>query len=564
MSDPLADILTDVNNTNTLVDMRMADNGNEMAQVMANNDAINQSYAASNARQQLVVGQTQVIEDTKNQGALVAQTAKQQYAHSVGIDYDGTLSAQQAQAQQTFLDASSRAAQSAQVIAQKRSVSFFDDPLQWLSNKLTINDDINAFNGAAGEANTAEQFIQDSNALVDQRAIALTAVQQVTSQAAAEAATNKVVEQQQELADQMKRAGIAANTQGVETVANMDWRNIQLMNMKTDAESKLLGAQTSQEHLQLAQQQFDLEKARLALAQAKENEKDGADQYMHDQLVKGMQLMFPNNPAAWNIPDGKYKAMIAGKLPLDPVWKKAFDVAQSTDIAGGQGTRILGTSPADAISALSFKPTIAPTAQPTVDLLNRALATASNSPAYKQALAAKDQKAATDIVNATVDQMVKADASHVDSPTSLYYLPPIDKIAESIPGTQDSPFFKTIVAPAAAAGIDMSNPGQVAKQAVQAIKDGKISLNEAANNMSAMYGIGQQWNFQAKQMFSLGITAAPSYTTNVTGLTPVGYGNFGTVDWTNEIQVKELFMRMSAANQAIAENPRPFLVGHTR
>lgn len=556
MSDVLAGILDDVSNIGTLSQYTLQDSGGATEAVKNNNAALGASFDTSVARQQLVAGQTGVIDAVKNQGQLVAQTAVQSYAHNLGVDADGTLSAQQAQAQQTFLDASARAADAASTIAQKRSVSFFDDPLSWLSNKLTINSDIDNFNGAAGEANTAEQFIQESNQLIDARAVALNNIKTVTSQAAAESATKIAVEQQLQLSDQLQRAGIAANTQGIEAVQNMSWRQIQIQSAKLDADSKLQNAQDAQERLQMARDQFGLEKARLALQQSKEDQKDGADQYLHDQLVKGLKLMYPNNPAAWDIPDGKYKSMISGKLPLDPTWKRAWDVAQSTDIAGSNGSRVLGTSPANTIDILQGKPTIAPSAQPTVDLLTRAMATASASPAYKQAIASKDVKAAQDVINSTVDQMMVAQSQHVSDPTSLYYLPPIDKIAESIPGTQESPFYQIVIAPAAKAGINMSDPGTVAKQAVQAVKDGKISLNEAANNMSAMYGIGQQWNFEAKQIFGLGIAAKPSYTTPVTGITLSGnYGNLGQVDWTNEIQVKEMMMRMSAVDKQLTTLP---------
>lgn len=553
MSDPISTVLDDTTDTDTLTTMAMGDVGRATEQVRVNNAAADASYAASNAAAQSVVAATRVVSSTQQQGALTAQAATQAYAHALGVDADGALSAQQNQAQATFLDASARAAESARVIAEKRSVSFFDDPLQWLTNKVTINDDIANFNGAANEANTAEQFIQETNQLIDQRAVSLNAIKTVTTQAAAEAQTNILVAQQQELAENLKRAGLASNTAGIEAISGMSWRNIQIMSAKTDADSKVVAMQNAQDHLQIAREQLDLEKARLALQNTKEQEKDGADQYMHDQLVKGLKLMYPNNPAAWDIPDGKYKAMISGKTPLDPIWKTAFDRAQASDIVG---SRSLGNSPADALNTLQYKPTLSPAAQPTVDLLNRGLAVATNSPAYKQAIAAKDPKAAQDVINAAVNQLVKSDAQHVDSPTSLYYLPPLNKIAESIPGVQDSPFYKTIVAPAATAGIDMSDPGQVAKSAIQAIKEGKISLNEAANNMSAMYGIGQQWNFEAKQLFSLGITAPPSYTTNVSGLTFQGIpGKLGTVDWTNENQVKEMFMRLSAIDQQLTTRP---------
>jgi len=562
MSDPVADIMNDVANTDTLTTMAQGDIGTATEQIRTNNAAIQASYDVSNARAATVASATKTIKETQNAGTLVAQTAIQNYAHALGVDPDGTLSAQQYQAQQTFLDASQRASDAAAVIAQKRSVSFFDDPLQWLSNKLTINDDINTFNGAATEANTAEQFIQDTNQLIDSRTKALTEIQTVTSQAAAEAQTQVAVAQAQETAEILRRQGIAANTQGIEAIQNMSWRNIQIQAAKTDADSKAFQVEEAQKRLDIANEQLDLEKQRLALQSKTEKEKNGANDYLVGQLRKGLQLMYPNNPEAWDIPDGKFQAFINGKVPLDPRWKKAFEVANSSDAIGG---RVLGTSAADALETLSYKPVVGPSAQPTVAFLQTTAQQVMATPQYKQLIAAKDTKGAEDMINQAVAKGMQSQAQHVDSPTSLYYLPPIDKLAENIPGYKDSPFYQIVIAPASKAGVDLSSPGQVARQAVQAIKDGKITLNEAANNMSAMYGIGQQFNFEAKQINQLGIAAPPSYVTPVNGIMFGGnIGNVGTVDWTNETQVKEMMMRMSAINQSIVENPRSVLVGHTR
>lgn len=545
MSDILSNILEDTDIVDGVSNNALSANDSAKAAVSANNDATNSLYSASNARAQMVTDQTAVVAATKNQGQLVAQTALQSYAHALGVDADGSLSAQQATAQQTFLDASKNAADAAATIAQKRSISFFDDPLQWLTNKITINTDIDNYNGAADQANTAEQFIQESNQLIDARAVALRNVQTVTSQAASEAATNIAVEQQQELQANLQRAGIAANTAGVEAITNMSYRQIQIANARLDSDSKYLQAIDDQKRLQLSQESHDLEAARLNLEMSKDQDKLGADQYMSGQLRKGLQLMFPNNPAAWDIPNGKYQAMISGKSPMDPVWKKAFDVAQASDQTGTSGGRILGTSPADTIGTLAFRPTIAPNAQPTVDLLTSAATQAIATPAYKQAVANKDTKATSDIINNAVEQRVISDSNHTDSPTSLYYLPPADQIVQMNPGLQDSPLYSAVIAPAVKAGIKLDTPVQVTNLAMNAINAGAITLNDAANGISNIYAQGQAQNFAAKQLFSLGIVAAPSY---IAADPQLSVGAVRKLNYTNPIDVKSALMRMSGGN----------------
>lgn len=555
MADILSGILDDVIGTSVDADQATDQNTQATAAIKVNNAALDTSYAASAARAQLVQQQTQVIKSTQEAGALVAQTAAQSYAHNLGINADGTLSDQQAKAQQIFLDASQSAQDAAATIAQKRSVSFFDDPLQWLSNKVSINDDINNYNGAANQANTAEQFIQESNQLIDARTVALNAIKTTTSQAVAEAATNVAVEQQQEIAETQRRAGIAANTQGVEAVSNMSWRNIQIANAKFDSQAKYVQMLDDQKRLQMQQAQFGLEQKRLELETMREQDKVGADQYMQQQLVKGLQLMFPKNPAAWNVPPGKYQAWLQGKGSIDPTWLKAFNVAQATDETGTDGSRILGTSPADALGTLAFKPTISPTAQPTVDLLQRTAAAIIQSQPYKSAIAAKDINAANGMINDAVNRAVASDAAHTDSPTSLYYLPPADTLVKTIPSLQDSPVYQTVLAPAIKAGVSLDTPDQVAGIVQKAIAAGTISLNDGANGIANIYTQGQKQNFAAKQIFSLGIVAPQSYTSPASGQSALGLK--APVDWTNAIQVKENLMRRSSVNQIVSPDYSP-------
>lgn len=519
------------------------------AAIKTNVDALTSSFQQSVARQQVVASSTKTISDVQQSGKLAAQNALQDFSAQWGGD---TLDAsgQQARLAQRHNDASAQADAALDIIRQKRSVSFFDDPLSWISNKLTINTDIDNYNSNITIANKAESDMDSINQTIDLRANAQAKIATTVTAASAQAASQIAVASAQEQADVLARQGIAANTQGVSEIANMSYRQVQIATAGFDADAKFQELKNSQAHLALAYDQFDLEKKRFALMQAKEVNADGANQYIAEQINSGLKVMFPNNPAAWNVPAGKMTAVLSGKVPMDPVLSQAFKVGESSKdyTIPGAGTRLFGATPSDALKTLSFKPTVSPDMAGGIGILEQAKKLVDVKLAGQPITNPAQQKEYDDAVNKTANTILQAAANHTNDPTSVYYLPSADKIAASIPAIGSSPLYQIVLAPMAKAGADLSNPDMVAGYAMQAIKDGKITLNQAALGISGMYQRAQEMNIASKQLVGLGLTPKISYIGQASGAGKFG-GLSGKLDYTDTTAVMQNLMIRSSAGQ---------------
>lgn len=512
--------------------------------ITGNNQALTASYQQSQDRQNVVAANTKVVADVQNQGKLAAQNALQNFSAEWGGDTDDATG-QQARLALRHNQASQAADDALDVIRQKRSVSFFDDPLSWISNKLTINTDIDNYNANNTITAKAESDMDSINASIDLRANAQAKIATTITAASAQAQSQITVASAQEAADVLARQGIAANTAGVTEIANMSYRQMQVATAGFDADAKYQELKTSQAHLALAQGQFDLEKQRFNLQEQKSLDQMGADQYISSLIKLGRQIKYPNQPGAWNIPQGKYTALLNAK---DPELMDDLRVGQANETKGGAGVRILGNTPSEALATLQYKPTVTPDMAGGIGILDQATALVTKQ-LQGQPITTKQQKDQFDqAVNAAANQLLQAAANHTNDPTSVYYLPPADKLAVAIPAIQDSPLYKTVIAPAVAAKVDLSNPDVVTGLASKAVQAGLLTLNDAAAGISGMYQRGQEMNFASKQLVGLGLTPKLTYIGQAANAGKFG-GLAGKLDYLDQKAVTQNLMQRSSASQ---------------
>lgn len=537
----ISDILDSINSLGQSASDAASD---ATAAITSNTAALTQSYQQSVQRQQVVAANTQVVADVKNSGQLAAQNALQDFSAQWGGD-TADASGTQAKLADRHNQASQAADDALDIIRQKRSVSFFDDPLAWVSNKLTINDDINNYNSNVAVANKAEEDMDSINQSIDLRASAQAKIATTVTAASAQAASQIAVASAQEAADVLTRQGFAANTQGVTDIANMTYRQMQVATVGFDADAKYQELKNSQAQLALSQANFSLEQQKFKIQQAKEVNADGANQYIAENIQAGLKVMFPTNPAAWNVPAGKLTAIMSGKLPMDPVILRAMQVGEGQkDYAGpDSGIRLLGATPSDALKTLSFNPTITPDMNAGIGILNQAKQLVDAKLAGQPIAGPAAQAAYDDAVNKQANLLLQASANHTQDPTSAYYLPGADKIVTAAPALQQDPVWTKVLAPMVAAKADLSNPAVVTGYVSAAVQAGTITLNQGAAGITNIYQRGQEMNLQSKQLVGLGLTPKVSY------MAPdpyTGVGAIGKIDYTNKQAVTAALMRMSA------------------
>lgn len=509
--------------------------------IAANNTALTDSYTESEVRAKNTADATGLVQSVHNFGQLAAQDAIQKFAAQVGADSEDSTGLQHSLTQ-TFLDASNKRNQADATIAQKRSINFMDDPLGWIMNKVTINDDINQRNAYNEQANDAEDQIAATNRLVDARASAIAKTQTTTSTAAAQAGATIAANNAMEVASNLNRQGLVANTAGVKEISDLDYRQLSIATNRLDANAKYLQIQNDQSRLSIAQQSLSLEQERTRLATLKESEATAANDYVTASIKRGMQALYPNNPKAWDIDPGKYTAMMTGKVPMDPKLLYAYTIGSTNNQLNPQGDkRILATSPVQMAQVLLYKPDLSPDAKTTAALIDKAVTTVHSDNNYKQLIAAKDTKGIEDAINTTAQQLLDASVNHTNDPTSMYYLPPADIISKNIPALQNSQLYQKVLTPLIAAKVDLSDPNAVTGYAVAAIKEGKINTNDAADGIATMYAQGQAANIASKQIAAMGLVPTQKYISNATG--GGSLGGIGDIDYADKIAVQRNIMR---------------------
>jgi len=195
------------------------------------------------------------IASQKAAGLLQAQQAAQSVASSYG-GKPGDISFIMNQLGQQWMDTEAQRLQAEKAVQQKQSVNFLDDPLQWLSNKLTVNTDINNYNNLNTQSEDLYDQLSKINTLnsstaESMKAIATTQTAATVAATADQAAQNAVI-----AANKAKLQGIVYNVEGIKDITNLTQEQV---------DNSIKGTQTAiaAGHLAVAQQQLNVMELQL-------------------------------------------------------------------------------------------------------------------------------------------------------------------------------------------------------------------------------------------------------------------------------------------------------------
>jgi hypothetical protein len=483
----------------------------------------------------------QVIQTQQAQGLLQAQTAARQVASSYGGNPDDVsfimnqLGQQWQQTEQKQLDAE-------KVIQQKQSVSFLDDPLQWLSNKLTVNTDINNYNNLEAQSNQLYDQLNKINDLNTKTAESMKAIAQ-TQTAATVAATSDLAAQKATAAAATARIqGILYNVKGVQDVTTMG---------QDQVDNAVKGAQTAiaEGHLAVAQQQLVIEgkewamKADLYAQDIKDKQAaDAADATVADQTNRGRAAMgLPPLPSA------KIFSLFKMGGEAGEALKQQYTAGALTDVTGkpmiapttGTAARMLATSQSPIA-------TTNPALAPVTNVLAKAYADARN-PANMQMAGVKNNQDMDVLTSNLVGQQVNAMAGNIKTGdnTNMFSAPPLTSLA-SLQSVKDNPLYQKVLMPAVKTGMSETDPQKILQLAASAVQQGQISLQDAVKGYSSLFNSAVQLNNSTRDYTRFGI--APQHTYNTT----MGTGIFGgqvAIDLTNPAQVSTAFMKYMTSTE---------------
>ena len=477
--------------------------------VNSNATKLEDSFQRTQAIQRKSADAAATIVGVQQAGRLEVENAIQQAAIQLGADLKD-VSGKQAQLAQRYLQARADQQKNLDTIVSKNSVSIFENPLQWVANQFTVNADIRQFKNNDAIATVASKTIDETNRLLDTRAQAAARLQSTVTQASAAAAVEVARANVNLQAEDTLRQSVLANSRAVQDIVNLQGSALQVLNTSYSAVNQQTQIRIALENLETARRGEQRQVERMSQDAA-------AGNYVQSMIVQGYKTLYPTQPEKWEVPNSpKMLALISGKVPLDGEMKAAYDLGViNSKVSPDGSTRILGTSPVEVLKNLQFRPELAADSRAVVQMYSDVAQATIASPKYKQLVAAKDVEGANKLVNDAIKEAFAAQSALVKDPSNPYYLPNVMEIVRQTPALKDYKLTQEVLAPAAAAGIDLSNPSAVFGQVVDAVRKGKIPVNEAAIQLSTIYRQGQRVNIASKQFSNLGIEPLEAYNVKI-------------------------------------------------
>lgn len=512
-------------------------------QVASDYSQVNQAGAAIINATKAAGLDTQTIDTQKAQGLLDAQDAAQRVATSYGgnpndVSFIMTqLGAQWQQTEAARLDAE-------KVVQQKQSVSFLDDPLTWLSNKLTVNTDINNYNNLNQQSDDLFAQMKGINDLNTSTAESMRSI--ATTQTAGTVAATSDLAAQQTAIDSAKAQLQSSlyNAAGVKAVTDLSQDSV---------DNVVKGAQTAiaAGHLAVAQQQASIMQAELnqktALYAQEVKDKQQAD------ASDAQMLQYTNvGRSAMGLPaladSTKLLTFIKMGGPEAEAIKQQMTSGAMSSAIGGKPVIAATAGTSARLLANSGSPlaTSNPAMKPVIDLLSNSYTEAKN-PQTQAALGInnKDLNSVDSGISSLVNNQVVQMAGNIKTgdASNIFQAPPLTALA-SMASVKSNPLYTSVLEPQVKAGMTETDPNKLLMLTSAAVEAGQISVQDAANGMSALFRSAIALNTETKDYMRVGITPQTSYNTTLqaTGT----FGGSSRIDMTNAAQVTTALMKQLA------------------
>ena len=376
-----------------------------------------------------------------------------------------------------------------QSIAAKQSVSFLENPLEFVVNQFTVGGDISKFNALADVEDTVTKSIEDITRLSSAVAQNQKNFEVTVTQASAEAKAQEALLNAEQQAIVTRISGLNYNLEAVK--AAMDAPKEQ-MGIRFSV-NQALNAQESQ-RLQMANHALAVQEAKYR-AEDRE-EKKQTDGYLASRIIKGYQVFY-GDKAADMITPGDVKQMVAlmkSGTPAGQEATRAFMAGESNKVAG---------SPAQVIDMIGRGLPIqfTPAQTPVKGVFEKAVAEVRN-----RGMLPKDDAERQQIMNLEVNKILSKMSKEVKAGDgdNVFQIPDVKRVM-TLPGVVDTPFVQKILS---ASQVDVNNPKMVYNEALRGVKEGKLTVDQAVEGVLSVYQKGVEVNIASKNLPRLGI--APS------------------------------------------------------
>lgn len=481
------------------------------------------SYTDANADLYKTIGDnTNIIETTKQNAELATQQARTQAANKLGTNYKDQGEVLSALADTISEQYKVRDAALAE-IQKKQSTNFLEDPLGWVVNQFTINDDIKAHNVADERLANAQQQYQTLNTLTQSAITTQNALTESITASTIKAGADNISAQAAIKANDEKLKGVVYNAEAIKSAMQLSKDQLNNSFQVFNAQKQEQQVEIALAHLALSREEFSWRKEEKVKGQQD-------DAYLIDLINEGRKQRL--GPQADLLTPGTARANTALSLlksnsPVGQEFQVDYKIGEQSRATG---VKVLAPSPAQAIEMISTMPVnLAPAQAPVKELLDQAR---ENVAKTIVATGEKDKAVIAANLNAEVKRLVEEQSKKIvtgDS-SNIFNIPSIQTLIKN-DAVKDLPVVKAVIAPAVANGADLTDPNKVFALAATAMKEGKISYAQALE-LSTIYQSGVRVNMEAKQLSSLGIVPKWSYNSQIQTNPVSPFGGKQIVDLT--------------------------------
>lgn len=509
----------------------------------------------------------QVIESAKLGAEFATQNAKIKGANALGTnikDQGEVLTSLST----SILDLIKQKDVALQTIKAKQSVGLFDDPLQYIMNQVTLPDDIAKHNAINEDLNARETAVETLNKLSQSTNLTQSQLTESITQAGMEATSKNTAAAATLAANKSSRDALAYNAQGITAALNVSKEIL-------GSEFNVINAQNAQthidialQHLELSRQEFDFRKQEKAISDAARNKETDTDSYVMSKVNDGLTRMGMSPIPLGSPRAGSILALVKTNSPAGKLYAEAFQISQDSELAGG--ATILAPSPARAVELINTVPGIKLTGPQMAvkELLGNAVQIVATEAAKPgSTINLKDSGSRNAAINFEATNILSKQAAKIipGDQTNVFNIPSLGTLINASPEMQKLPVVAKVLAPAIAAGVDVSDPDKAFSLVGAALNAKTITYPEAIE-LTSVYSRGVKVNMEARQLQSLGLNLIPrnstdpsiySYNVPITAGDPKsGLNSKAIVDLTKPDQVgRALNKWMAIQNNPFAQGP---------
>lgn len=477
------------------VDAQNAQGTDALMQIFA------QAAAESNAaadREGKIGQNNAIIKSTELTAKLETQKATLKAAADLGTNYSdqaNLMTGLVRDRQKAYDDMNT----SREIVHKKQTSSFLDNPLGWLMDQFTVNDDIANYNDAATRYDLATENFMAANAMTQTAAATQAALTPSITQATIQAAADNAALESQNKALTYKLEGAKYNAQGIQAAMNLSKDQL-------DHKYAVFNAARAQEQTQIALAHLALQRTEFIERQEDRRRKIEADSDTLKKINVGIV-----NRGGTPIPENSAEAYKVIELAKSnsPLGKQYQSDYFSGEASMMHGTKIVAPTPADFADMVYNR---VPVNMPGSEKVQQLIISAAED-AKKEAVATgeKDINKIKSRTNELVQEKLKSFAANIrpEDEKNPFNIPNM-KILAGLPATKDLPVVKNLIKPALDSGADLSNPSKMMAFIAQAVRDKKLSYQDAIA-ASTLYSQGVETNKATRQFTALGVPPPSSY-----------------------------------------------------